>query len=152
MQGTIVLEPTDSIALPDCTVLTGSGGGGSARGGDSAWGGGGVRGGEGESDKIEDMAKTAKLVWKNPGGAIGINCGMKNSLLIGAEGRVTIRDLAIEAVALRGCAGIIGALHPTNGLTVANVNVTALAAMHTHEVFASPIQLRSARCYMAHPI
>ena len=57
----------------------------------------GVRGGESESDNIEDVAKTAKLVWKNPGGAVGINCGMKNSLLIGAEGRVTIRDLAIEA-------------------------------------------------------
>ena len=55
-----------------------------------------------------------------------------------------MQSLAIEAVALRGCAGIVGSSRPTVGLTLRNLNVTAFASMHTRAVFASPVALRSA--------
>lgn len=89
-----------------------------------------------------------KLRWRGIGGSLGVNCGMKNRPLIGpdptGDGTATVADLAIEAVALKGCGAVLGA-SGGSGFTLRNLNVTMFASMRTSSVFASVVSVSNAR-------
>ncbi len=127
VKGTITLENADVLTVPNCTVLQGI---------------------EGESGEKRVSAATGKLRWMPHGGALGVDCGMKNTYLVEVAGTgITVQDLAIEAVALRGCTGLVGAKQSV-GLTLRNLNVTAFASMQTQAVFVPIISLRSAANFL----
>ena len=126
VEGTITLGNADMLIIPNCTVLQGT-----------------AAEGVGPGGKEHDNVASGRLRWVAHDGALGMNCGMKNTYLIGVAGEdITVQDLAIEAVALRGCSGLVGAEHSV-GLTLRNLNITAFASMHTQAVFAPPISLGS---------
>ena len=113
VEGTIELAHDKSnpsgwgIVLPECTVLQGAAGG---------------VGGEKPLLRFQPL-----------GGAVGVNCGMKNTPLIGPDkagtGVATVQNLRIEAVALKGCSAVLGASGGA-GFTLRNLNV------HVHTIIA----------------
>jgi hypothetical protein len=113
--------PDGSIALPQCTVLKGS-----------AYSG----------------HQQSKLRWIGVGGSIGVDCGHKNVPLIGPDpdggGTATVANLAIEAVALQGCTGVLGA-SSGSGFSLQNLNVSMYADMRTSSVFASAVSASNAK-------
>jgi hypothetical protein len=89
-----------------------------------------------------------------------VNCGNKHTFLIGppvattettggihAARRATVQDLTIQAVALKGCAGILGA-NGGAGFTMRNLSVNAFADMEKLGVFASVIQISNAKYFL----
>ena len=110
-----------SIVLPQCTVLKGSN---------------------------HSVHEQSKLRWIGVEGSLGVNCGMKNSPLIGPDpaggGTATVANLAIEAVALRGCSGVLGA-SSGSGFSLQSLNVSMYADMRTSSVFASAVSVRNAK-------
>lgn len=127
VEGTITLGIADMLTVANCTVLQGA---------------------DGERTGGEEHESTARLQWVARGDALGMDCGMRNTYLIGVAGEaITVQDLAILAVGLRGCTGIVGA-QQSSGLTLRNLNITAFASMHTQAVFAPPISLRSATNFL----
>ena len=109
---------------------------------------------------LRGHAKGATLRWVPSGSATGVDCGNKRTFLIGpppanaettggvhAARRATVQDLTIEAVALRGCAGILGA-NGGAGFTMRNLDVNAFADMAKLGDFASVVQISDARHFL----
>lgn len=107
-----------SIVLPQCTVLKGS------------------------------DHEQSKLRWVGVGGSLGVDCGRKNTPLIGPDpaggGTATVANLAIEAVALQGCSGVLGT-SSGSGFSLQNLNVSMYADMRKSSVFASAVSVRNAK-------
>lgn len=96
---------------------------------------------------LQGKDREARLRW-HVDDAIGVDCAQRNTFLVGVAGvSITVQDLEIEAVALRGCAGIVGGTG-TVGLTLRNLNITAFADMGERATFASPVHLQAAQYFL----